>query len=435
MSTDLNSLATRQIQIVGVNHETAPLDIRDQLALRPDRTEALGAHLRTALPVEECVFVSTCNRAELYLAGPEPATLDATVEALCGFTGANVADVREHSYQYAQDECVRHLFRVASSLDSMILGETEILGQVKQAYGAAADAGCTGKTLNALFQLAFNVAKQVRTDTPIGEGHVSVPSVAVDFALRIFTSLADKTSLVIGAGEAAEGVVKALFDHGATALMVANRTYDRAVNLSKQYHGSAIRFDQLARHLEHADVVVGSSAAPHTVVSVEEVREARRRRRNRTMLFLDISTPRDIDPAVGDLENVYLYNLDDLKEVVDEHQDKRHQAMAAANTIIDAAVSDFMARLNAPEIGPTIAAVRESWRAVMEAEVDRTLSRLNGVNDRDREEVRAMAERIVNKLLHQPMREVRTAATDPDGHHLLHAFRRLLHLDPSQRRS
>ena len=435
MTADSPPPPARQVQVVGVNHETAPLDIRDQLALRPERMEALGAHLRGVLPVRECVFLSTCNRAELYLAGPERVDMDAAVAALCDFTGANTAAVRDHAYEYTHRECARHLFRVAASLNSMVLGETEILGQTKQAYAAAADAGSTGKTLNGLFQRAFSVAKDVRTNTAIGEGHVSVPSVAVDFALRIFTSLADKTSLVIGAGEAAEGVVKALFDHGARALMVANRTYDRAVALSEQYDGSAIRFDQLARHLEQADIIVGSSAAPHCVVMVDEVRVARRRRRNRTMLFLDISTPRDIDPAVGDLDNVYLYNLDDLKEVMDEHQGQRHHAVVAANTIVDTAVQSFIAQLDAPDLGPTIAAVRESWQAVTEAEVERTLARLNGVSEEDREEVRALASRLVNKLLHQPLREVRSAATEPEGHHILQAFKRMLHLDPSRRRS
>ncbi len=420
----------RYLQVVGVNHDTAPLDVREQLALHASRVPALLDHLRTTVSAEECVFVSTCNRVEVYLAAPDPLPGDRVLASLSDFTGADAGTVRDHAYAYERAECVRHLFRVACSLDSMVVGEAEVLGQVKQAYRAATEAGGTGKALNSLFQRAFHVAKAVRTETAVGRGHVSVASVAVDFALRIFTGLADKTILVIGAGEAAEGVVRALVKRGATALLVANRSYDRAVALSKAYRGSAIRFDQLGRHLSQADIIIGSSAAPHTVVTEAHVRAARRRRRNRTMLFLDISTPRDIDPVVGDLDNVYLYNLDDLKEVVEQHVGLRNQELVSATEMVDTAAREFFTEFETRDLGPTIAAVRESWHAVSNAELERTLRRLNGVSEQDREEIRQFTDRLVKKLLNQPLQEVNSAAAEPDGHHILRAFERLLRLRP-----
>ena len=430
MHCDSSAAPRWHVQVVGVNHRTAPLDVREQLALQESDTSSLITHLRQALPAEEVVFVSTCNRVELYLAGPEIIPREHALTVLSTYAHADAAAVDAHAYSHDGEECVRHLFRVTASLDSMVVGEAEVLGQVKQAYHAATEAGGVGKALNGLFQRAFSVAKAVRTETALGRGHVSVASVAVDFALRIFKALADKTILVIGAGEAAEGVVRALVQRGATAVLVANRSYDRAVELSRRYAGSAIRFDQLTTHLAQADIIIGSSAAPHAVITLEHVRDARRRRHNRPMLFLDISTPRDIDPAVGHLDNVYLYNLDDLHEVAKQHVNLRHQELVMAGAIADAAATAFIAEFHAPDLGPTIAAVRESWTAIAEAELQRTLNRINGAADHDREEIRHLSERLVNKLLHQPVQEVKTAAGEPDGHHIVRAFQRLLHLRP-----
>jgi len=424
----------RQLEVVGVNHHTAPIEIREQLAVRPTDVPQFVEHFKTALPGGECVIVSTCNRVEVYLAGVEPNLAERGFIALCEFCGASRDEVQPYSYIHDKRECVQHLFRVATSLDSMVVGEAEILGQGKQAYAAAVEAGGTGKILNSLFQRAFSIAKDVRTKTAIGRGHVSVASVAVDFTLRIFSSLADKTVLSIGAGEAAEGVLKSLVSHGATAVLVANRTYERAVALSNEYERSAIRFDQLQHYLGQADIIIGSSAAPHVVVTADQVREARRQRRNRPMLFLDISSPRDIDPDAGQFDNVYLYDLDDLKDVVEQHLDLRYQEVVAAQALVESAVDEYVREFEAPDLGPSIAAVRTSWHDIRTRELERTLAKLNGVSDTDRQEISYLTERIVNKLLNQPLREVKNAAAEPDGHHILRAFHRLLHHDPSQGR-
>ena len=417
----------RRLAVVGVNHESAPIDVREKLAVGPDSVAAFRDVLHGQLPDAECIIVSTCNRVELYVATTEDYTAADALEALCRFRDVAVDAVRPHTYTHEHRDCMRHLFRVATSLDSMVVGEAEVLGQVKQAYAAAAEAGCTGKILNGLFQRAFTVAKQVRTETDIGRGRVSVASVAVDFTERIFSSLVDKTILVIGAGEAAEGVLKALVSHGATAVLVANRTYEHAVDLSEAYQGSAIRFEHLQDHLPQADIIIGSSAAPHPVIKPDAVRVARRQRRALPMLFLDLSSPRDIDPAVGQLDNVYLYDLDDLKDVAEQHLDLRAHEVAAATALVDAAVDAFAAEFDAPDLGPSIAAVRDSWLAVRDQELQRMLGRLNGVSDEDRREIEYFADRLVNKLLHQPVHEVKSAAKEEEGHHVVRAFLRLLH--------
>ena len=334
------------LELVGLNYRTAPVELRERLAFPPAGLgEALG-RLRGDFGVREAVILSTCNRVEIYAAG-SPDTLRAAtiVDFLTAFHGVSREQIRPHLHFHGDRAVVRHLFAVAASVDSMVVGEPEILGQVKQAYLAAAEHQATAKVLNALFQAAIKAGKDVRAHTAIGARRVSVSSVAVELAQTIFGRLDRRAVLILGGGDMAEQALLHLLQSGATTALVANRTYERAQAIARRHGGQAVPFDQLHQRLADADVVICSTAAPHYVLTRDHLRDALRRRRSAPLLVIDIAVPRNVDPAAAELDNVFLYDIDDLESVVSRNRSEREQAVTEAFAIIERHAAAFLAQL------------------------------------------------------------------------------------------
>jgi glutamyl-tRNA reductase len=334
-----------EIVCVGLSHHTAPVELREKFAIAEHAVGSSAVELSRTPGIAEAVIVSTCNRVEFYAAGEKP---DEAYDAISRFIAARSVDPNADAFFFHRAQrSIQHLFRVVSGLDSMILGETEILGQVKKAYQAAQGAGATGRHLNKLFQRAFNVAKEVRTNTNITRGSVSVGSVAVELAEKIFGRLRECHVMILGAGETSELTAGALQARGVKAIFVANRTYDRATELAAKMGGKAIQFDDWSKSFHEVDILIGSTAAPHPVVTVEKLAPLMRHRPDRPLFCIDLAVPRDFEAAVNDLEGVYLYDIDSLQQIADESMAVRKQEVVVCERLIDRHVTDFAAWLAA----------------------------------------------------------------------------------------
>ncbi|MFD0894050.1 glutamyl-tRNA reductase [Luteolibacter ambystomatis] len=333
-----------ELVCLGLNHRTAPVEVRERFAVGNTKLGEAAREIASIQGVAEGVVVSTCNRTEFYFAADEGGeTLSRIEHTLVERHGLDDT-VRDHFYRKEKADAAEHLCRVVSGLDSMVLGETEIFGQVKQAYKAALEAGTTGGFLNRLFQKSFGVGKKVRTETSIQEGATSIGNVAVDLAEKIFGHLKDSEVMILGAGEMSRLTAQALVSRGARGIFVTNRSYDRAVELAKETGGSAVRFDEWQKVLERVDVVISSTGAPHAIVHREEVEKVRRARKFRPLFFIDIAVPRDIDPAVGEIEEVYLYDIDTLEQLAEEARSRRQRQIEECERIIESE----LAKMNLP---------------------------------------------------------------------------------------
>jgi glutamyl-tRNA reductase len=391
------------IAVVGLSHKTAPVEIREKLAFPEKELPEALRRLVSDGGVGEGMIVSTCNRVEVYAVGDDETSLLAgVVRFLSGFRQFPEETLRPHIYLHAGSSAVRHVMRVSCSLDSMVMGEPQILGQVKDAYDRALEAGTTGKILNELMKKNFQAAKTVRTDTGIARSAVSISFAAVELARKIFNDLAGKSVMIIGAGEMSELAVKHLVSQGVTDILVANRTFERAVELAEAFHGSAIRFEDLTEHLVMSDIVISSTGAPHFILTADMLRKVIYERKNRPMFLIDIAVPRDIDPKVNDLDNVYLYDIDNLAAVVEANVRERQKEAEKAGEIIEREVGVFGAWLESLEVVPTIVGLRRKIEAIRDTELEKALGRLGELNPRDLETVKALASGIVNKILHEP---------------------------------
>lgn len=414
------------ILVVGLNHKSASVETREKLAFSPSKIPQALELFRKRFPMSEVVILSTCNRVELYACFPLGyLTTEAVLRFLSEFHGLETEKFKEHMYEYQGPEGVSHLFHVAASLDSMVVGESQIVGQVKEAYMTASSCGATGKVLNQLFQQALNVAKEVHTHSNIARGKVSISSVAVEFAEKIFQDFSDKTVLIIGAGEMAELVLKSLVEQGTRTVMVSNRSFDRAVDLAEEYGGKAVRFDSLAEELSKADIVISSTSAPHYVLHPEHVREAMRRRKGSPMFLIDIAVPRDINPEVSRIDNVYLYNIDDLQDVVSQNLDERAREMKKCKAMVELEVEHFMAWLEEMKIGPAIVSLREHFHTVGKEELERLRPKLGGISQEYWQEVVYTMERTLNKLLHRPAEVGKQEAKNGGGYRYVETIKRL----------
>jgi len=427
-------VSQRELVVVGLSHRTAPLALRERLAVP---AEAIGADLRGLVAtgaLDETVVVSTCNRVEVYVAARDARAAAQAARAWLGSRAATTP-LEPHLYEHTGGEAVQHAFRVAASLDSMVVGEPQILGQVKDAFGAAEAAGTIGVLLSRCFQRAFAVAKRVRTETGIAAGAVSVSSIACELAAKVFGRLEGRRVLVVGAGEMAEAAARHLRGEGAR-IVVLNRSRERAEALAREYGGEARTLDQLAAELALADVVVSSTASPGFVITRELMQGVVKARRHRLMLLVDIAVPRDIDPRVGDLENVFLYDVDQLESVSRGAADARRREADAAERIVLEEVAEFETWRRSLALTPTIVALRARFREVVAGELARTAPRLSGLGDEERQHLDRMADAIVNKLLHQPLTELKRSADHDDGARLLDAAQRLfaLEVDAAERR-
>lgn len=421
----------QRLLLLGLNHATAPLEVREKIAFPGSvREQAINA-LRQKFPEAEVALLSTCNRVELYTARAihgHPRVED-LIAFLAEFHSIDDRHFSPHLYHKSDRDAIQHLFTVASSLDSMVLGETQILGQVREAYDISKGAGATGALLNPLFQRAIAVGKEVLTATSISEGRVSVASVAVDYARRIFDSFSDKVVLNIGAGKMASIVLQGFAQLSPGKLLVCNRSHDKAVELAGKFNGQAVPFEHLNDHLTAADIVVTSTGATHPIITRQQVASLSRARRYRPIFMIDIALPRDIEAGVGEIENTYLYNIDDLQQVVAGTMTQRKDAVDAARVIVEKQVEQFLAWQRAREMGPLIDKLSKRYHQVAADELLRTLNKLPNIGTAEKSHLEELTRRIVNKLLHDPISMLRSS----DGHgttgNYLHAIERLFQLE------
>ncbi|MGA2278012.1 MAG: glutamyl-tRNA reductase [Terracidiphilus sp.] len=404
--------------LIGVNHKTAPIALRERIAISRDDLPETTRSLAAVPGVAECMIVSTCNRVEL-LVVVNPADAPASNAELTVFLhrhfGLDPALLAPHLYTHQDREAVRHLFRVAASLDSMVIGEPQILGQVKEAFAVARASGTVGGQLEHLLQSAFASAKKVRTETEIGSNSVSIASVAVDLAQKIFGSLQGRTVFLVGAGKMSELAARHLVQQGAGAILVTNRTLDRARRMAEAFQGKTIPFEQLYETASQADIVISSTGAPHPIFRTEHGQAFLHRRRNRPMFFIDIAVPRDVDPAMGKLEGIFVYDIDDLQQVAASHLSERSRSAIDAEALIAAEVERFHQRQLAVNVAPAIVALQNQAEEIRQAELKRLQARMASLTADQIAAVDALTRGLVNKLLHPPMQALKQAARENDA--------------------
>ena len=419
------------IVTAGLNHKTAPIEIREGLAIsNGDLSQAL-ASLKQLSAVEETMLLSTCNRVELYGATKN---IDAATQELYQFLiqqNPTIApeQLTQHLFFLSDDDAVLHLFRVASSLDSMVMGEPQILGQFKDAMEAAVSQGCTGVVLNKVLKKAISVAKRVRTDTPIGEQAVSVSYAAVELAKKFFQTLADHSVMLVGAGEMGKLAGRHLVNHGVTHVMVTTRNYQRAVAFARQFKGVPVAFETFKQEMLHTDIVICSTGSPHPVITTHDMTDIIRARQNRPLCIIDIAVPRDVEDDVRNIDNVYLFNIDDLQQIVAVNIEERQKAAMTAEAIVQEEVVAMMGWMKTLETVPTIVALKKRGEEIRQGEVAKVLARLPELSGAEREMIEGLASSIVNKLLHRPLVTLKEEAANANGTMYIDATRRLFSLD------
>jgi glutamyl-tRNA reductase len=393
-----------ELLVIGLNHNTAPIEIRECLAFPEDKLGEALSKVHALSSVKEDMIVSTCNRVEVYAATRETdKAVHDLKEFLCQYHGISLKEFEKSLYTHIGEEAVRHIFRVASSLDSMVLGEPQILGQIKEAYDISQQANTSGLILHRLLHRAFHVAKRVRTETKIAISAVSVSSVAVALAEKIFGTLEKKTVLLIGAGEMCELAARHLVAGGVERMLVTNRTYERAVSLAQEFSGEAIPFEDMPQGLKKADIVMSATNSPQYLIGHDQITKVMKDRRQKPIFFIDIADPRDIEPKVGDVENVYLYNMDDLQKVANENVKDREKEAQKAETLVQDEVVKFVTWYRSLEVTPTIVALRKKFEEIRKKELEKTLSLHPNLSDKEKKSLEALTSAIINKILHMPI--------------------------------
>jgi glutamyl-tRNA reductase len=419
-----------ELLALGVSHKTAPLDLRERLSLTEGSAVGALRDLTLAEGIHEAAAISTCNRTELYLVVSD--TVEAESTALGVLTRQAEIPPTEllgHLYSLRSSEAARHLFQVTAGLDSMILGEAEIQGQVKRAYELAMVEGATGLILNRLFHGALSAGGRAREETGISEKGVSIPSVAVGLARRTIGDLSDRRVLVVGAGETAELVARALVTRGAATVFVANRHYDRAIGLAQRFGGDAVRFEELPEQLQSADIVVSATNSPHHIVERDGLEQVMAQRSERPLLAIDLAVPRDIEPACREIAGVTVYDIDDVQQIVERNESGREAEARQAERIIDAELDRFEHWLGLQEVVPTISALREHGDEVVRRVLAENENRWESLSEADRERLGKMAEAIASRLLHDPTLRIRRSACSGESYVLVSALRELFGLD------
>jgi glutamyl-tRNA reductase len=415
-----------KFHLIGVNHKTAPVEVRERLAIPDSRLAEAIRRLAAHPGVEEGLILSTCNRVEV-LAQTTNGTVDLR-GFLRDYFQLDPTDYESHLYEFHESDAVRHLFRVTSSLDSMVVGEPQILGQVKEAYATARAVGAVHSQLDLLLTRAFAVAKRVRTETAVGSSAVSVASVAVELAKKIFGSLQGKHVYLVGAGKMSELAARHLLAHGAESIFVANRTFDRAQQLAARFDGKAILFEQLYETCDRADIVITSTGAPHAIFRREHGEMFLARRKNRPMFFIDIAVPRDVDSGMNKLDGIFVYDIDDLQQAVSSHVADRRKEAEHAEIIIVAEVERFQARLQTLDVVPTIVSLQDHLETIRQAEIDRVRGRLGALSPEQELAVETLTRGIVSKIMHTPISTLKTAVREPEATTVIDLVRRLFNL-------
>ena len=419
------------IILIGVNHKTAPLDLRERLSISCEEAAHPLREIMKIPKMNGVIYLSTCNRVEVIAQTTDvPETAERLQDFILQHGNLSREEMLRCLYIYGDQEAVRHLFRVTSSLDSLVMGEPQILGQVKDAYRQAVENGTTGIVLNKIMHYAFRVAKRVRTETEIAVNAVSVSYAAVELAKKIFGGLQGKNVLLIGAGEMSELAARHLINHGADQILIANRTYGRAQQMAEEFHGRAVTLDRIEDSLRDVDIVISSTGAPGYVITAGMVAAALRRRKNRLLFLIDIAVPRDIDPAAGEIDNVFLYNIDHLQDIVDGNVRGRMQEAQKAEMIINEEVAKFTQWHNTLAVVPTIVSLKEKAEEIVRGELDKSSAWMQNLTAEDRNNIEILAGSIINKILHDPIISLKEESQDYAAIPYVAALRRLFRLEP-----
>lgn len=418
------------IVVVGLSHKTAPVEVREKLSFPEATVQDALKKLMTYEGIRESLILSTCNRVEIYTVTEDSSKGTESIKRFISeYHNLSREALEQSLYIYPEGQGVRHTFRVASSLDSLVVGEPQILGQLKDAFDFALKAKTTSTVMNKLLKKAIQVAKRVRTETRLAEGAVNISFAAVELARKIFGTLDEKTVMLLGAGEMAELAARHLLNNGVKTIMVANRTFERAVELANEFKGSAVRFEDFPAEMVVADILICSTGAPNYVVKPDMVHKVMKERRHKPIFMIDISVPRNIDPATDREDNVYLYNVDDLQGVVETNVQGRQQEAEKAEEIVRQEVETYLSWERSLDAVPTIVDLREKIEDLRRKELDKTLCQMNGISDDHRRAVDLMSQAIVNKILHAPLVVLKQAAANPEGNEVISIARKIFNLD------
>jgi len=399
--------------VIGLNHRTAPVGVRERLSVAEQKLPAVVQSVAHLPAVTGACVISTCNRVEVIVSSASETAVDSVIEWMAGHASARREEIEPHLYVHRRAAALEHLFRVASGLDSMIVGEPQIAGQVKKAFTVSETAGAVDPLLHQVFEQTMRVAKKVRSETGIGEHAVSVPYAAIELAKKIFGDLDGLRVLLLGAGEMGELTAEHLAAHAVEKIFVANKTYERAVELAERFHGAAVQFASFEEHLAACDIVIASTAAPHYVIDRVQIGRALAARKNRALFLIDLSVPRNIDPAIAQIDGAYLYNVDDLQQVAASNRALRHQKAAQAQEIIAVQIESFRKRLVTQDAVPTILELQSRLDQIRSAELEKCLRKLGPISAEQKEAIEQLTMQMVNKILHHPIVHLKESAKEP----------------------
>jgi glutamyl-tRNA reductase len=418
-----------EIILIGANHKTASVELRECLAFSEDETVQALEKLKQKKNIREVFLFSTCNRTEVLFIPDGTDNIKTIKNFFAEFKNIALPKFEDSLYIYKDDAAINHLFKVASSLDSMIIGEPQILGQVKAAFKTATTNNSSGVILNRLLHKTFSIAKKVRKETGIGDNAVSISYAAVELAGKIFSDLSTKSVMLIGAGEMAELAVEHLLSNNVKKIIVANRTFENAVNLAEKFHGQPVKFEEMELMLQEVDIVISSTGATQYILTQSQIKEVMHTRKNRPLFFIDIALPRDIDPDVNRISNTYLYDIDDLQNIVNDNIGKREKETIKAQRLIEQAVIKFKKWLKDLEVVPTIIAVKDKIEKITEIETEKTLLTLNHLSKKDSDAIKRMTKAIASRILHDPIRFLKEPGAHRENSFYLNAARQIFDLD------
>lgn len=418
------------IFLIGANHKTAPVELREKLSFTQEETLGALEYLKNAPQIKEGLVFSTCNRMEILYIPEEGDQIEAMIQFISDHKKIGIPEFRFALYIHEGDEAIRHMFQVSSSLDSMMVGEPQILGQIKKAYKTAVAEGASGVILNRMMHKSFSVAKRVRKETGIGDNAVSISYAAIELANKIFGDLSSKSVLLLGAGEMAELAVEHLISHNVDKIVVANRTFKNALALAQKFNGQAVQFEERQSVLKDVDIIISSTGATEYVLTQDQVKQAMKKRQHRTLFFIDIAVPRDIDPKINKVSNAYVYDIDDLTGIVETNIHQRGQETIKAERFVEEAVLSFRKWMDSLSIVPTIKAINDKMTAIVELEFNKTMSSLGGhLSQVDMEAVRRMTQAIATRAIHDPIKFLRNTGDHRDDSLYLNVTRQLFDLD------
>jgi glutamyl-tRNA reductase len=418
-----------QIILIGANHKTAPVELREKLSFSNEETIAALDLLKQDKDIKESLIFSTCNRTEILYIPASGKQVDKIIEFISLQRDIDISEFKSSLYIYKNDDAIRHIFQVASSLDSMMVGEPQILGQIKESYRTAVSNKSSGVLLNRLMHKTFSIAKKVRKETGIGDNAVSISYAAIKLANKIFSNLSQKSVMLLGAGEMAELAVEHLISNRVKNILVANRTFKNAVNLAQKFNGQAVKFEERQDALKDVDIIISSTGATDYVLTKKEVKQAMKKRHHNTLFFIDIAVPRDIDPKINTISNAYVYDIDDLKNIIESNMNQREKETVKAQRFIEEAVLKFRKWLESLAIVPTIKALNDKISSIVEIEYGKTISSLDHLSQQDIDAIKRMTQAIASRTIHDPILFLRNTGDHRDDNLYLNISRQLFNLD------